>query len=152
MNKDSLLVPCVVDPTRVARVESGSEERMNWEVFFFCDDDAHARFVADPLRWCGALTDPVTLERFVPDQRSPHLEHGGHPYYFASAEHRDAFAADPDHYVVVPGYMLGESRHDVEERERKRQEEREAEAAEEARRAAEAGGAAPAAGEPDPGT
>ncbi|MBZ0267847.1 hypothetical protein K8I85_06815 [bacterium] len=133
MNKDSLRVPCVVDPTRVARVESGAEVRLNWEVFFFCDDEARARFLADPLRWCGALTDPVTLERFVPDERSPRLEHAGSPYYFASADHRDAFASAPDRYTVIPGYMLGDTRHDVEERERKRREAAEAEAAEEAR-------------------
>lgn len=140
MNKDSLLVPCVVDPTRVARVEKGAEVRLNWEVFFFCDDEARARFLADPLRWCGALTDPVTLERFVPDATSPHLEYGGHPYYFASHPHRDAFAAEPDRYVMIPGFMLGESRRDVEERE--------TEAVEEARRAAGGGEAAPG----DPGT
>jgi len=140
MNKDSLCVPCVVDPTRVARVESGTEVRLNWETFFFCDDEARARFLADPLRWCGALTDPVTLERFVPDERSARVEHGGHPYYFATAAHRDAFASAPDRYAVIPAYMVGENRHDVEERERKRREEKEAEAAEEARKAAEGAG------------
>jgi YHS domain-containing protein len=122
MNRDNLRVPCIVDPTRVARIESESAVRLNWEVFFFCDDAARARFLRDPLRWCGALTDPVTLQRFVPEASSPREEHNGHAYYFASAKNRDVFASDPASYVTIPHYLLGETRKDVEERERKQRE------------------------------
>ena len=67
MNAEGLKVPCIVDPTRVARIESEFTVRLNWEVFFFCDGDALARFLLDPVRWCGALTDPVTLRLAVVD-------------------------------------------------------------------------------------
>ena len=122
MTRDSLRVPCIVDPTRVARIESESAVRLNWELFFFCDDEARSRFVRDPLRWCGALTDPVTLRRFVPEATSPRAEHDGTVYYFTSVENRNVFTSKPAEYVTVPHYLLGETRKDVEERERKRRE------------------------------
>ncbi len=122
MNQDSLRVPCIVDPTRIARIDGASAILMNWEVFFFCDEEARGRFVRDPLRWCGALTDPVTLQRFVPEDASPRLRHTERVYYFASVDSREAFASDPARYATVPHFMLGETRQDVEERERRRRE------------------------------
>ena len=128
MNQDSLRVPCVVDPTRVARIDSASAIVLNWEVYFFCDDEARERFVRDPLRWCGALTDPVTLQRFVPENTSPQVRHEETVYYFASADSREVFASDPARYATVPHYMLGETRKDVEERERRQREKAQEEA------------------------
>ena len=128
MNQDSLRVPCVVDPTRIARIDRESATVLNWEVFFFCDEEARERFNRDPLRWCGALTDPVTLQRFVPADTSPQVRHEERDYYFASADNRNAFASDPARYATVPHYMLGESRKDVEERERRKREKAQEEA------------------------
>ena len=122
MTRNDLRVPCIVDPTRVARIEREFTVRLNWESFFFCDDDARARFLSDPLRWCGALTDPVTLQRFVPEASSPRAEYDENTYYFAIAENHDLFTTDPTKYVKIPHYLLGETRKDVEERDRKRRE------------------------------
>ena len=119
MARDNLRVPCIVDPTRVARIESKSAVRLNWEVFFFADEAAQERFHRDPLRWCGALTDPVTLQRFVPEASSPQADHAGQTYYFASAETRATFGTDPKKYAPVPHYMIGETRKDVDERARR---------------------------------
>jgi YHS domain-containing protein len=132
MNRDDLRVPCLVDPTRAARIERDCSARLNWELFFFADEAARARFLEDPLRWCGALTDPVTLQRFVPEADSPTAGHAGQTYYFASAENRALFEGDPEKYAAIPHFMVGESRSDVEERARRA-----------AEKAAEAEGEAP---------
>jgi YHS domain-containing protein len=132
MNRDSLRVPCLLDPTRIARIEPGCSVRLNWEIFFFADELARARFLRDPLPWCGALTDPVTLQRFVPEANSPQADHAGQIYYFASAENRGTFATDPEKYATVPHYLIGETRKDVDERERRAAEKAAGEAAKKA--------------------
>ena len=98
VNGIDLAFDCAVRPGRAARIDPDYVVRVNHEVYFFSDGVARHRFLRGPLRWCGDLTDPVTLERFRPDRRSPRLEWSERPYYFSSTETRDTFLADPDMY------------------------------------------------------
>jgi len=96
-------VPCVVDRGRDAVIDSSLRVFVGHDIFFFAGPKQRDRFVADPLRWAKRLTDPVTLRRFTPSKRSPHLDHHGRPYYFATDSTRAAFAATPDSFAVRRG-------------------------------------------------
>jgi YHS domain-containing protein len=74
---------------------------VNWETFFFADLDSKKKFDADPLRYCGILTDPVTHLRFEPGSRSPSSQYDGRPYFFYSGENKAKFDADPATYAKV---------------------------------------------------
>ena len=90
---------CAVDPASQAVLDPEHRARVNHETYFFSTPRARARFLADPLSWCGTLTDPVSGERFVPRAESPRLDHGGRPYFFASAGTRQIFERDPAAYA-----------------------------------------------------
>jgi len=74
---------------------------VNWETFFFADLESKQRFDADPSRYCGILTDPVSHLRFVPGDRSPRTQHDGRPYFFFTEANKAAFDADPTAYAKV---------------------------------------------------
>lgn len=91
---------CAVDPLAQARLDAAHCVKMNFETYFVSSDEARAKFEADPLRYCGKLTDPVTQLRFTPDPRSPRLEWKGRPFYFSSDSTRACFAELPDSFSV----------------------------------------------------
>ena len=66
-----------LDPTRPARLDDAHLVRLNYEAFFFADAAGRERFLSDPTRYCGQLTDPVTKERFVPSSESPFVDRLG---------------------------------------------------------------------------
>ncbi len=98
-------LPCAVDPTRDAILDEAHRARVNHEVFFLSGPEALEEFNNRPLRYAGMLTDPVSLQRFRPDAESPKLEHGGRPYYFASATNLEAFRAQPARFADPDGEM-----------------------------------------------
>jgi YHS domain-containing protein len=100
MKLQGISVPCAVAPGRSAQIEPTHRSCLNFEVFYFSDTQMKQKFDEDPLRWCGALTDPVTLQRFHPGRRSPKTEAGGRPYYFVCAENLATFQARPDSFSV----------------------------------------------------
>jgi YHS domain-containing protein len=69
-------------------------------VYYFSGAATKSRFLADPMRYSGPLTDPVTQERFQPTGRSPKTDYHGRTYYFSSAATRGQFAAAPDSFSV----------------------------------------------------
>ncbi len=79
--------------------------RLNYEAYFFAGAWTRERFAADPVRYCGLLTDPVSRERFRPKEASPRARHEGVIYYFESAQNRDEFELDPETYRV-PGWSM----------------------------------------------
>jgi YHS domain-containing protein len=85
-------LPAVIDSTHCIL--------LNYETFLFADDDEKSRFKLDPTERCGALTDPVTLQRFLPIASSPHLDHNKRTYYFWSDSTRSQFAMMPDMYAA----------------------------------------------------
>ncbi len=83
--------PAVLDPTHRSRI--------GHETFFFADLDAKRAFDADPLRWCGRLTDPVSGKRFRPDAASWATEYNGRRYYFSSQRTWQRFLRRPDAFA-----------------------------------------------------
>jgi len=96
-------VPCIVRKGSPAVVDSTMRTWVGHDVFFFSGVEERDRFRRDPLRYCRRLTDPVTLRRFAPSRRSPHLEWRGRPYYFASDSTRATFASMPDSFALRKG-------------------------------------------------
>lgn len=88
------------DSDRMAVLDDAHLARVNFDLFFFADDDELQRFRDDPLRHCGTLSDPVTFERFRPTRRSPRLSHAGKTFVFANSVTYATFAAMPDSFVV----------------------------------------------------
>ena len=68
------------------------------DLYVFADEAEKARFLAEPFRWCGKLTDPVSGARFVPSAKSPKSVLEGRTYYFASDETKKTFDGMPAMY------------------------------------------------------
>lgn len=96
-------VPCPVEKGRTAVVDSTMRVFVGHDVFYFSGARERELFRRDPLRYCRQLTDPITLKRFRPSRRSPHLQWRGRPYYFATDDTRTAFAAAPDSFAIRKG-------------------------------------------------
>jgi YHS domain-containing protein len=94
-----------LDGTRPARIDAAHRSIVNYEVFYFADPAAKARFDADPLRWCGLVTDPVTHERFRPTAGAPRVAEAGRLFVFASPASATTFRAMPAMYRV-PSYEM----------------------------------------------
>jgi YHS domain-containing protein len=94
---------CPVHPDRAAVLDSAHKAEVNHEVYFFSDQAALARFRANPLRYCGTVTDPVNRRRFRPTWFSPRYDFLGRPYFFTSRATRATFKAYPDSFAVRRG-------------------------------------------------
>lgn len=68
------------------------------DLYFVADADEKTRFLAEPFRFCGKLTDPVSGVRFVPSTSSPKSTLEGRTYYFASVATQKTFDAKPAMY------------------------------------------------------
>jgi YHS domain-containing protein len=88
----------IVDPKRTAVLERKTRAILGHDLFFFADEVETKRFLAEPFRWCGKLTDPVSGVRFVPGAASPKSVFEGRTYYFASAATKKNFDAMPAKY------------------------------------------------------
>jgi len=91
---------------RSARLDAGHRVRVNHELFYFADTTEVRSFLADPPKYCGALTDPVFEGRFVPEPISPRLVHEGTLFYFPDDETRAIFAAHPDSFAAPKFHMM----------------------------------------------
>ena len=76
-------------------LDSSLRTQVNFEIYFFANASEKKRFLADPVRYCGKVTDPITYERFRPTATSPRTTYGSRLYFFASDSTRAAFLADP---------------------------------------------------------
>jgi YHS domain-containing protein len=79
-----------------AVIDTAHKRYVNWEVYFMANDDAVRAFDADPLRYCGLVTDPVSKKRFRPDENSPKTVYNDRIYYFESAANLEAFNNMPE--------------------------------------------------------
>ncbi len=95
------------DPTRPAVVDPDHRARVNYELYYFADQDERARFEKDPLAYCGPVTDPVTHRRFEPERKSPRIDHNGQPFFFESSVSHSVFAAMPDSFAL-PRFKMPE--------------------------------------------
>jgi len=89
---------CAVDPQRETPIDAAHRIQVNQEFYYVADDAAKARFLDEPHRYTGQVTDPVTLKRFQPDASSPRRSFGGRLFYFESDETVARFDADPRTY------------------------------------------------------
>jgi YHS domain-containing protein len=96
-------VPCLIHPNRLAVLDADHRVHLNYEIFYFSDEDALQRFKEDPLWYCGVLTDPVNRARFRPTSDSPHWDYMGRPYYFSSDSTLMVFRANPDSFAARKG-------------------------------------------------
>jgi len=107
LNELGITVPGAVDSTRTAVMDADHAIRINYETYFVADLDAKRLFLEDPLRYCGAVTDPVSKDRFRPTRSSPRFEYDGVPYYFLDTAHLARFAAAPDSFTAPSFLMSG---------------------------------------------
>jgi YHS domain-containing protein len=97
---------CAVDPSRTAIIDAAHRALVNYEAYFFCDEATMKSFLAEPYRYTGKVTDPVSRERFIPAADSPSRSHGGRLFYFASDQTAAAFDADTVKYgTPMPGMI-----------------------------------------------
>ncbi|TMQ71007.1 MAG: hypothetical protein E6K80_06835 [Candidatus Eisenbacteria bacterium] len=89
-----------VDPTRIGSLDRALQARVNGEIYRFASALTRARFVKDPVRWCGILRDPVSGVRFFPDRFSPRIPTTESPYFFESDSTALAFRKDPEQYAI----------------------------------------------------
>lgn len=99
LEKFDLRLPCPVRPELDAVVSATHRLLVNHEVFFFSSLDALEEFDRRPLRYLGAVSDPVSGIRFAPGDLSPHVVHAERLYYFNDASTLAEFQADPERYV-----------------------------------------------------
>jgi YHS domain-containing protein len=89
-----------VDPKRVASYDPKLRVFLNQEAYFFAGDDTRKRFLADPLRYSGPLTDPVSQKRFKANRYSPKARYKDHTFYFESTLTARQFAVSPKDYAI----------------------------------------------------
>lgn len=107
LTAQNMTIPSAVDPSRSAVLDPDHRVFVNYEVYFFADQDLKAAFLKDPTVFTGELTDPVTLQRFLPASDAPRTEYAGRLFLFPGAASAQAFAADPDRFAL-PVYRLSE--------------------------------------------
>lgn len=94
-----------LDARKPAVIDAEHCVRLNWEAFFFGDLWERERFLADPVTFCGLLTDPISRRRFRPTADSPQSEHEHVTYYFETEANRTLFESDPPAFRL-PGWKM----------------------------------------------
>ncbi len=98
------MLHCAVDSSRTAVIDAAHRVLVNHEAYFVADDAALQTFKAEPYRYTGKVTDPVSLARFVPTADSPKRTYGPRLFYFSSEETAAAFDRDLAKYSIpMPG-------------------------------------------------
>ena len=103
MNEQKVRLACPVNPWRPGTIDEAHRAWVNHELFYLSDLNARKRFVSDPLRYCGLVTDPVTRQRFQPSSRSPRFDYQGRPYFFQDRLGLRTFVAIPDSFARRKG-------------------------------------------------
>lgn len=108
-----IAVPDAIDGKRPAVLDPAHRSFVNYETYFFADEDDKRRFDADPTASCGILTDPVTKKRFRPAPDSPRGSYDGRSYVFLDATSKEEFEKSPASYarpnydkIEVPGMPM----------------------------------------------
>jgi YHS domain-containing protein len=96
-------LPCAVYPTRKAQLIPALRARVNHEIFYFSGAEARSKFMKDPARYCGYVTDPISTRRFRPTAKSPRFEFDGHPYFFQSDSTMKKFKDEPQLFAERSG-------------------------------------------------
>ncbi len=94
-----------LDSTRPALLDSLRRTFVNYEAFFFSDAEHKSTFDESITRYCGRITDPVTLKQFVPSEESPYMSYLNREFFFVSDSTLDVFQSMPDMYAL-PDYEM----------------------------------------------
>ena len=98
LNDFHIQLPCCVDSTQLALLDAEHRAFVNHEVYFFSSDTARDQFSAEPYRYTGQVTDPVSLTRFQPTGSSQHRDAAGRLFYFESDSTLSLFDQEPSKY------------------------------------------------------
>ena len=98
LRAQNIKVQCVVYPNRKARIDSSMRRVIGHDIFYFSTAQAMRQFDRDPLRYVKVLSDPVTNDRFLVTNASPHVRYKNRAYYFASTGERGLFEADREKF------------------------------------------------------
>ncbi len=91
-------LPCCVDSTQLAILDPAHRAFVNHEVYYFSSESVREQFDAEPYRYTGKVTDPVSMTRFQPTGSSQHRTAAGRLFYFESDSTLAAFDQDPAQY------------------------------------------------------
>lgn len=105
INELGVEIICCVDSLRSAIVDSNYLVMLGFESFFFADSANMSKFLDDIPRYSGGITDPVSKERFLPNNNSPKSEFMGSIYIFASDITLGTFEKMPSMYYL-PNYKM----------------------------------------------
>ncbi len=103
--KKELEIACLFEPDKNAPPTVEFFTRINYEGYLFCQLEERDRFLADPITYCGLLTDPVSKLRFRPNADSPRAKHEDVIYFFEGPVTARLFAEAPGEYRL-PGYKM----------------------------------------------
>jgi YHS domain-containing protein len=90
--------PSLFQKGKKAIVDSSLRYRIGFEIYYFSTRAEMDRFKKAPLRYCGDLTDPVTMTRFRPSATSPQVAYASRTYYFATETSRAEFLKSPEQH------------------------------------------------------
>ncbi len=94
-----------LDNSKPALLDSLRRTFVNYEAFFFSDAEHKYTFDENIARYCGRITDPVTLEQFAPGEKSPHISYANREFFFVSDSTLGAFQEMPEMYTL-PAYKM----------------------------------------------
>lgn len=100
-------LPCAVDPSKQAVFDTAHRVLVNHEAYFVSSGEALLTFVAEPYKFSGKVTDPVSLVRFQPNDLSPRRSHGGRLFFFETNQTAAAFDGNLEMYGI-PRPMMKE--------------------------------------------
>lgn len=102
LNIQELHFNCPVEPKKQALLMPAMRERVNQEFYFFSGAEARDKFLHDPVKYVGTVTDPVSQVRFEPDEESPKLVFEGRRFFFSADSTREQFLKSPESYWERP--------------------------------------------------
>lgn len=103
LKEQNIRLACPVNGGRPGLTDPQHRAWVNHELFYFSDAAAKQKFLRQPLRYCGQITDPVTRHRFQPTARSPRYDYQGRLYLFENRLSLRTFVALPDSFAHRKG-------------------------------------------------
>lgn len=107
LKAQNMTLPSAVDPSRTALLDADHRVFVNYEVYYFADQELKATFLKDPTEFTGELTNPVTMQRFQPSSNALRAEYAGRLFLFPDTASAQTFEAEPDRFAL-PVYRMPE--------------------------------------------